>query len=232
MTEESKEECGRRAVPADDAGGAQDAAFDAVAFAGEALAPFFLQDPVKGDAGAAFEAMAALDPAAAAAEWPFVGEDEARAALSLMVEGLAAGVDDDALVWEYRRLFVGPGRKPAPPWGSVYTDRECVVFGASTLELRAWMRAHGIARTTDEKTPEDHIGLMLALMAWIARNQPADLDDYLRLHLLTWAGHYLDELEEAAEHPFYKGLARLTRATLEDIRAERDLDVAYPRFYR
>ena len=60
------------------------AVFDAVAFAGEALAPFFLQDPVKGDAGAAFEAMAALDPAAAAAEWPFVGEDEARAALSLM----------------------------------------------------------------------------------------------------------------------------------------------------
>ena len=114
----------------------------------------------------------------------------------------------------------------------MYTDRECVVFGASTLELRAWMRAHGIARTTDEKTPEDHIGLMLALMAWIARNQPADLDDYLRLHLLTWAGHYLDELEEAAEHPFYKGLARLTRVTLEGIRAERGLDVAYPRFYR
>ena len=37
------------------------------------------------------------------------------------------------------------------------------MFGETTLALRAWMRAHGVARATDEKTPEDHIGLMLAL---------------------------------------------------------------------
>lgn len=209
-----------------------DAMLEGVAFVGEALAPFFLQDPVKGTAGEAYAALAGLDVEAAAAEWPFVDEAEARAALGLMVEGLAAGVQDEALVWEYRRLFVGPGKKPAPPWGSVYTDRECVVFGASTLELRAWMRERGIARTTDEKTPEDHIGLMLALMAWIVREQPADLDDYLRLHLLTWSSHYLDELEEAAEHPFYEGLARLTRATLEGLRDARGLSVVIPRFYR
>lgn len=99
----------------------------------------------------------------------------------MMVGGLAPSCDagengafaaDDDLTWEYRRLFIGPGAKPAPPWGSVYTDRECVVFGATTLELRAWMREHGVARTADEKTPEDHIGLMLALMAWLAQNSP------------------------------------------------------------
>lgn len=140
----------------------------AVVFVGETLGPFFLQDPVKGEAGQAFAAMAALDAAQAAVEWPFVDEDEARADLSLMTAGLAGGCDADDLVWEYRRLFIGPAPKPAPPWGSVYTDRERVVFGATTLELRAWMRERGIARTTDEKTPEDHIGLMLVLMAWIA----------------------------------------------------------------
>lgn len=209
-----------------------DETLEAVAFIGEALAPFFLNDPVKGEAGEAFTAMAALDPEAAAAEWPFAEAGEARECLDLMVRGLAAGADDDALVWEYRRLFVGPAPKPAPPWGSVYTDRECVVFGASTLELRAWMRAHGIARTVDEKTPEDHIGLMLALMAWIAREQPADLAEYLRLHLLTWAPHFLEQLAEAAGHPFYEGLARLTASSLEGIREALALEVAYPRFYR
>ena len=205
---------------------------EAVAFAGEALCPFFLQDPAKGDAAEAFSAMAALDPEAAASEWPFADAGEARGALGDMVAGLAPGTRDEALVWEYRRLFVGPDKKPVPPWGSVYTDRECVVFGESTLSLRAWMRARGIARTTDERTPEDHIGPMLALMAWIARNQPADLDDYLRLHLLTWAPHYLEELEGAAKHPFYRGLARLTRATLEGLRDARRLRVDVPRFYR
>lgn len=205
---------------------------EAIAFVGEALAPFYLQDPVKGEAGAAFAAMAALDVDEAAAEWPFVNDEEARTDLGLMVTGLSDGTDADDLMWEYRRLFIGPAPKPAPPWGSVYTDRECVVFGASTLELRAWMRERGIARTTDDKTPEDHMGLMLALMAWIARNQPQDLDDFLRLHLLTWSTHFLDQLAEAATHPFYEGLARLTKATLEGIQTERDIDVVYPRFYR
>lgn len=209
-----------------------DPVLDAVAFAGDALAPFFLQDPLTGDAGASFEAMAALDPAAAAAEWPFAEEGEAREALGLMVAGLAGGAGDEGLAWEYRRLFVGPAPKPAPPWGSVYTDRECVVFGASTLELRAWMRGRGVARLAGDGEPEDHIGLMLALMAWLARNRPADLDEYLRGHLLTWAPHFLGELAGAARHPFYEGLARLTASTLEGIRAERGLKVAVPRFYR
>ena len=205
---------------------------EGIAFVGETLGPFFLQDPKTGEGGAAFQALAALDVDAAAAEWPFAGEAEARACLALMKEGLAHGIEDDDLVWEYRRLFVGPAPKPSPPWGSVYTDRECVVFGESTLALRAWMRAQGIARLVDDKTPEDHIGLMLVLMAWIARNQPADLDDYLRLHLLPWSSHFLDELAEAAKQPFYEGLARLAKASLEGIQSERALDVAYPRFYR
>ena len=208
------------------------AQLEAIAFVGDTLAPFFLQDPAKGDAGPAFEAMVALDAEAAAAEWPFADEGEARAALGLMAGGLAAGAEADDLVWEYRRLFVGPAPKPAPPWGSVYTDRECVVFGASTLELRRWMRGRGIARLADDRTPEDHIGLMLALMAHLARNRPDDLDAFLREHLLTWSSHFLDELAEAAAHPFYEGLARLTKASLEGIQDERALDVVYPRCYR
>lgn len=217
------------------------ATLEGVAFLGNTLAPFSLQDPRTGDVGAEFAAVAALDAQAAGAEWPFVGEAQAVSCLSMMVEGLASSraageggafAADDDLTWEYRRLFIGPGAKPAPPWGSVYTDRECVVFGATTLELRVWMREHGVARTADEKTPEDHIGLMLALMAWLAQNQPADLGEFLSLHLLTWAGHFLGELADAAEHPFYKGLACLTKASLDGVRETLGLNVVEPRFYR
>ena len=76
------------------------------------------------------------------------------------------------------------------------------------------------------------MGLMLVLMAWIARNQPQDLGEFLRLHLLTWSSHFLDQLVEAADHPFYEGLARLAKASLEGIQQARDIDVTYPRFYR
>lgn len=208
------------------------AMLDGIAFVGETLGPFFLQDPRTGEAGPAFEAIAGLDIGSAADEWPFVSCEEAKRDLGLMADGLARGIDDDDLVWEYRRLFIGPAPKPVPPWGSVYTDRECVVFGESTLELRAWMRACGIKRMTDEGTPEDHIGLMLMLMAWIAGNKPEKLIDYLRLHLLTWSSHVLDELAAATVHPFYEGLARLTNASLGGIQHELEIEVVYPRFYR
>lgn len=50
------------------------ATFEGVAFLGNTLAPFFLQDPRTGSAEAEFAAVAALDAQAAGAEWPFVGE--------------------------------------------------------------------------------------------------------------------------------------------------------------
>lgn len=203
-----------------------------IAFVGETLGPFFLQDPVKGDARAAFEALAALDPREAGGEWPFVAAEHAERYLTLMVGALAKGVDDEDLVWEYRRLFIGPAKKPAPPWGSVYTDRECVVFGESTLALRRWMRENGIERTTDEKTPEDHIGLMLVLLAWLADAKPELIEQYLRDHVLTWSSHFLEQLADAAEQPFYEGLALLTKESLEGLQAELGIEVAYPRYYR
>ena len=204
---------------------------EAVAFVGDTLAPFFLEDPEKGAAGDSFAAMASIDARAAADEWPFAEHADALNGLADMVSGLADGITDE-LIWEYRRLFVGPGHLPVPPWGSVYTDRECVVFGETTLELRAWMRERGIARSSDEKTPEDHIGLMLALMSHLCRTQPEHLDEYLCAHLLTWAPHYLEELANEAAHPFYRGLANLTRATLTGIREFRGLVVKTPRFYK
>lgn len=205
---------------------------DTITFVCSALAPFFLNDPRTGEAANAFTAIADLDANSAGADWPFVEEDEASRDLALMHDGLELGIDHDDLVWEYRRLFVGPDRLPAPPWGSVYTDRECVIFGESTLALRAWMRHHNILRTVDENTPEDHIGLMLGLLAFIAQTRPELIDEYLTEHLLTWAPHYLDALEKSTTHTFYQGLARLTRATLNGIGECRNLTVTVPRFYR
>lgn len=205
----------------------------AIAFVCQTLAPFFLDDPEHDKAAVmpSFEAFAALDVVSAGSEWPFVEDAAARSALQLMKEGAASDRFEEN-VWEYRRLFVGPGKKPAPPWGSVYTDRECVVFGATCLDLRAWMRENGIERLSEEREPEDHVGLLLLLVAWVAERKPELTEDLLRLHLLPWSSHMLEQIESAANEPFYEGLASLTRLSLEGIQAEFDIDVVYPRFYR
>ena len=156
------------------------------------------------------------------------------------------------LLKTYRQLFIGPGHLIAPPWGSVYTDRDCVVFGDSTLELRGWMRAHGIVMDTGEREPEDHLGLLLQQMAFLAQSRPELLDELLSKHMLTWSHHYLEELAKAArcggiagpggtttlgggDHEacaFYEALARLTDLTLEGLHDLRNLQVSYPRYFR
>ena len=205
---------------------------DRIICVGQTLATLFLNDPSRGPIDNELAALADLEVENAAHEWPFVEYQEARESLELMQRGLEDGPHSENLMWEYRRLFVGPAKMPCPPWGSVYTDRDCVVFGESNLALRAWMRECGIKRLGDDKTPEDHIGLMLALLAWIAQEKPERVEEFLQKHLITWSSHYLAQLEEAAQQPFYKGLARIARASLEGMQNELGLEVTYPRFYR
>ena len=202
----------------------------AVRFVGEALAPLFLEEPLRGSAEAQLDMLATVDGRAFADGWPFALEADVLCAVELMHRGLAQPRED--VMWEFRRLFVGPGALVVPPWGSTYLDRDGVVFGDSHTQLVAFMRANGIIRLADEHTPVDHIGLMLHLMAWIAGNRSAKLREYVAKHLFTWSSHYLDELQGRSTSGFYQGLALLTRSTLEGIQEVLAIEVEYPRYVR
>lgn len=131
----------------------------------------------------------------------------------------------ESLADAYQRLFVGPYALPAPPWGSVYLDKESVVFGDSTLVLRQWMRENGIEPHLTQAEPEDHIGLLLMMSAWLAENSPALLNEFLTMHLLPWSGRYLELLRQKADHPFYVGVAVLAESTLFGWIQQQGLDV-------
>lgn len=219
---------------------------EGIAFAGRTLGPLFRHDPLldREKVEALYVTLARSNPTALCEEWPFVAPDEALEPITDMVRGAKRfedelAVDNESLAAtssladEYRRLFVGPAKKAAPPWGSVYTDRDQVIFGFSTLELREWLRKNGIqVRRGESEEPEDHIGTMLELMAWLADNRPELLGDYLQHHLLTWAPHFLVLMQNAAADAFFTGLAALTRSTLLGIQDALSLDVIEPRFYR
>src|SRR5471032_3255506 len=145
------------------------------------------------------------------AEWPFLSAEAASEAEHLFKKSVSYAESFDEA---FQRLFVGPYALPAPPWGSVYLDRESVLFGDSTLDLREWMRDHGIEPNRTQAEPEDHIGLMLMMSAWLAENSPALLNEFLAMHLFPWSFRYLTLLEEGAAHPLYQSLAQLTRITL------------------
>lgn len=129
---------------------------EGIAFVGRTLGPLFRYDPLldREKVEALYVALARSNPTALCEEWPFVASDEVLDPITAMVGGAKRfedelAVDNESLAAtssladEYRRLFVGPAKKTAAPWGSVYTDRDQVVFGLSTLELREWLRKNG-----------------------------------------------------------------------------------------
>ncbi|CAH2605667.1 redox enzyme maturation protein DmsD (plasmid) [Rhodovastum atsumiense] len=148
------------------------------------------------------------------------------------VADLVAAAEEAGLAEAYRRLFVGPEALPAPPWGSVYLDPENALCGESLLELRDFLRTAAVQVQSHDKGPEDHAGLLLWIAAWLlAEGRIAEADVLLGVHLLPWGPRFCERLAEAADAPFYRGLARLTALTLEALRAHHGIAMRERQLY-
>ena len=153
-------------------------------------------------------------------EWPInLSDREDEAKLKVAFELLHKGLEPnqlESLHEEYNRLFVGPFTLPCPPWGSVYLDKDKVIFGTSTLDLRDWMKANGISLNLEMNEPEDHIGLMLIMISTLAGDaKEKQLSEILNNHFYPWIYNYLDCLKKSTTHDFYRGLAKLSQVTLK-----------------
>jgi TorA maturation chaperone TorD len=132
------------------------------------LGTLFVASPKTQDFKRALEAVRSLD---LGQDWPFGGEGDLARAAELFRQG-AAEEDDEELLRSYQRLFRGPNSLPAPPWGSVYMDRDQVMYGWTWNELKAWMRSNGVEGTYEENDPEDHIGRLMLMAATVPRSGP------------------------------------------------------------
>ena len=162
--------------------------------------------------------------------WPF-GMRESLAEAAVLFRRSAKEDEQDQLR-AYTRLFRGPGHLYAPPWGSVYMDRDQVLYGWTWVLLRDWMRSCGYAKKYEENDPEDQFGRLLLLACEVAKTQPGLLFEFLGDHLLCWSGRYLDLLADHAGGPTYEALAVLADATLEDIGALVGMKPAPRKLYR
>ena len=176
------------------------------------------------------QAHAALASMDVATDWPFGSGEELAQAARALKQG--ASETEDELVRDYTRLFRGPASLPAPPWGSVYMDRDQVMYGWTWVELRSWLRAQGIQGAYEENDPEDNFARMLALAATIAEERPKLLAEFLGDHLLCWSNHFLQLLEAAPATRTYEGLVLLARTTLADVQELLGIVPAERRFYR
>lgn len=183
------------------------------------------------------QTLAALQHPSFVADWPLGrGNTDVEAGLARLAEALP-GAAATGLREEFWHLFGTLGPAAAPPWQSVYLDREQVLMGEETLRVRALFARFDLASALTGQQPEDHLGLQLQFLATLAArtaerlaagDQPgarALLEgqrECLEAHMLRWVGRFVDRAEAASETGFYAGLARLTlgllRFDLDEVR--------------
>lgn len=141
----------------------------------------------------------------------------------------------EAMKDEYTRLFLGPDHLSAPPWESVYTSPERLLFQKSILDVRRRYRKHGLLPVGYPRTADDHVSLLLHFPALLyeraadaleaediplCRGLLTDAYQFETEHLLNWLSGYAADMEPLPAKIFYP---RLVQALLPFLEGSRHL---------
>ncbi|HHE0365439.1 TPA: molecular chaperone [Vibrio parahaemolyticus] len=139
---------------------------------------------------------------------------------------------EEALQMEHDRMFAGIGEMPAPPWGSAYLDKEAVLFGESTIEYRYFLQRCGFSLESDQREPEDQIGLMLMVLGMLIETEQQKLAaEMLREHLMAWFGFFNKRFKKAVTLTPYSKLSNLTEELLQSLSEQYQVVVPAKRDY-
>ncbi len=141
-------------------------------------------------------------------------------------------VELEALEVDYTRLFVGPFKVLAAPYGSVYLEDNRMI-GESTIDVQKCYEHEGLDIVI--KDAPDHVAMELEFMYYlIAKEIEATENEnqqnvelcrqgqlsFLQTHLARWMPHFAENVLKNAQTDFYKELARLSNTFVQNDKAE------------
>jgi TorA maturation chaperone TorD len=122
---------------------------------------------------------------------------------------------------DHANLFLGPFELQAPPYGSVYLEKNHRVMGDSTMQVLTAYREEGVEVALRE--PPDHIAIELEFMYYLiaseveatrtgnaARQQSlySSQQRFLSEFLGPWVPGFCHGIRESSESAFYRNLAQ------------------------
>jgi TorA maturation chaperone TorD len=131
---------------------------------------------------------------------------------------------------DFSKLFVGPYKLFAAPYGSVYLDGERKIMGASTLDVKDRYRQAGLETAKNYKDAPDHIAAELEFMHYLVFKEIEAFSNpdpetaigfiqkqksFLEDHLMAWVPEFAANIIENAETSFYQNLAKTTETFLK-----------------
>lgn len=134
---------------------------------------------------------------------------------------------------EYTRLFLGPFKAPAAPYGSVYLENSAQLMGESTVDARHHYQSLGLDLPEENKEPPDHISIELEFMHVLVIRAITAINDFnkplltetirhqhlfMENHLGAWANVFTDAIIQHTESDYYRHLAQLTQEFVQENR--------------
>lgn len=163
---------------------------------------------------------AALAPLQAA-QASLAGDDPAAALKALMVE--------------YARLFIGPGRPAVSPYETIYDAkakgvRPLLMVSPAAMAVEQAYREAGVAVAAGLAEPPDHFATEAEFLYYVGQREAdcwatGDRDGaaawqarsraFLADHLGGWGREFCRLVEAESHHPFYRAVAHCAAAVLE-----------------
>src|SRR6187455_2660426 len=118
---------------------------------------------------------------------------------------------------EFFNLFIGLGRGELLPYASYYLTG--FLHERPLARVREDFERLGIERAGISREPEDHIAILLEVMAGLARNdfeaEFAEQARFFERHLKPWAARMFADLEMSQSARFYRAVGRVGRVFME-----------------
>ena len=139
-------------------------------------------------------------------------------------------VMDENSIYEYNKLFVGPGKLLASPFESSYRNQLGLVMQDETVAVRNFYKKIGVEVKGKNGVPDDHLALELEFICYllaqaakqIDKEQSASPNEYLLLyklffvqHIKPWVYEHCNDVLLHGVNPFCHGMAEIFKEFLE-----------------
>lgn len=140
------------------------------------------------------------------------------------------GKYDAEVIYDFNKLFIGPGKLLAPPYESYYRNPEKLFMQKETMAVRDFYSSAGVNVKRLNSQPDDFIALEFEFICFLLykaaahiSNDPDMTDYYLQLysefldkHLSKWIFDHCQDILAKSTSDFCKGMAIITQSFIED----------------
>lgn len=130
---------------------------------------------------------------------------------------------------DFSKLFVGPYKLLASPYGSTYLEGDEILMGGSTTDVKNRYEKEGL--NLNIKEVPDHIAIELEFLYFLIlkeieaiKTSDQEKENYyqvkqlsfLETHIGSWVSEFTDNVIVYAQTEFYKNLAKITKSFIEE----------------